>query len=73
MFVCTFKFNKKTVVFALVMIALVLIGIVLLAGAHDHGDSSAQTSPKPVTSVRSERSRVAYLAQYGWTVESPAQ
>ena len=71
MFVYTFKFNKKTAVFIVLMAALLLIGIVLLVGAHNK--AAAVEHPKPITAVRSERHRVAYLAQYGWEVESPAQ
>lgn len=71
MFVYTFKFNKKTAVFILLMAALILIGIVLLVGAHNKAETLE--TPKTVTSVRTERSRVAYLAQYGWEVASPAQ
>lgn len=70
MFVLSFKFNKKTAVFIVLMAALILIGIVLLVGAHNK--AASLETPKPVTTVRSERSRVAYLAQYGWEVESPA-
>ena len=70
MFMLTFKFNRKTAVFAVIMAALVLIGIVLLAGAHSR--TKKPETPRQVLTVRSERDRVDYLAQYGWEVESPA-
>ena len=68
MFMLTFKFNRKTAVFIIIMIALVLVGIILLAGAHH----AASAGSKPVYTVRNEKSRVAYLRQYGWEVASPA-
>jgi len=74
MLMYTVKFEKKKAVFAVVMAALVLIGIILLLGASDHGSKEdISTRPiKSVTDVRNEKHRVAYLAQYGWSVESPA-
>ena len=32
-----------------------------------------QNNKKEITNVKSEKNRVAYLAQYGWEVESPAE
>lgn len=69
MFMLTFKFNRKTAVFIVIMIALVLVGIILLASAHH---ASRQTQPEPVYTVKNEKNRVAYLRQYGWEVASPA-
>ncbi len=68
MFMLTFKFNRKTAVFIVIMIALVLVGIILLAGAHH----AAAAGAEPVYTVKNEKSRVAYLRQYGWEVASPA-
>lgn len=68
MFMLTFKFNRKTAVFIIIMIALVLVGIILLASAHHAASAGAE----PVYTVRNEKSRVAYLRQYGWEVASPA-
>lgn len=67
MFVLTMKLDRKKAAFIVVMAALVLIGIILLAGAYSRAASGGE-----VSKVKSEKSRVAYLAQYGWEVESPA-
>ena len=67
MVVMTMKFNKKSVVIAIILIALLIIGIILLVGAYNKD----QISNSPIINVRNENSRVAYLAQYGWEVESP--
>lgn len=69
MFMLTFKFSRKTAVFIVIMLALVLIGIILLASAYQR---SAGGQPQPVYTVKNEKSRVAYLLQYGWEVDSPA-
>lgn len=71
MFVAAIKFSKKTAVFIVVIAALILIGIVLLAGAHSKAQL-IEESAKLITTVRSEKDRVKYLAQYGWEVETPA-
>ena len=71
MFVVTWKFNRKTAVFVVLMAALVLIGIVLLAGAHSKAQS-LETAQRPVTAVKNDKTRAAYLRQYGWEVETPA-
>ena len=71
MFIVTWKFNRKTAVFAVLMAALVLIGIVLLAGAHSKAQA-LETAQRPVTTVKNDKTRAAYLRQYGWEVETPA-
>lgn len=70
MFICTLKFDRKKAAFAVILLALVIIGIILLVGAHHK--AADEREPKPVASVKSEKNRVAYLNQYGWSVESPA-
>ena len=69
MFVMTMKLDRKKIAFAVVMAALVIIGIILLIGAFS-GHSDAE--PRTDTSARTEKNRVAYIAQCGWEVESPA-
>lgn len=71
MFIVTWKFNRKTAVFIVLMAALVLAGIVLLAGAHSKAQS-LETAQRPVTTVKNDKTRAAYLRQYGWEVETPA-
>lgn len=78
MFICTLKFDRKKAVFAVVMAALVIIGIILLVGAFQKKAAAGTTEPAaarstPTASVKNEKGRVAYLAQYGWEVESPAE
>lgn len=68
MFVFTLKFDKKKAVFIVLMTALVLVGIIFLAstiGKLSSGKSSAGD-------ITTETGRAAYLAQYGWQVETPA-
>ena len=81
MFIFTLKFDKKKAAFIVVMAALVVIGIILLIGAHNRKENGSthtqvqtqsEVKSKPVVSVKNEKHRVAYLAQYGWEVESPA-
>ena len=72
LFVFTFKFNKKTAVFAVVVVALLLIGIVLMAGAYSKARALSEVQQTVVT-VKNDRTRSAYLRQYGWEVETPAQ
>ena len=72
MFVMTLRFSRKKAVFIVIMAALVLIGIILLVGAHSKRAELLARSEKVITSVKSEKDRVSYLAQYGWEVESPA-
>ena len=69
MFICTLKFDRKKAVFVIAMAALVLIGIILLVGAFTGG---AKTEAKAALSARNEKGRAAYLADCGWTVETPA-
>lgn len=71
MLICTVKFDKKKAVFWVIMAALVLIGIILLVGAHDRGGAAAGTRASSGT-LRTEKARVAYLAENGWEAESPA-
>ena len=71
MLICTVKFDKKKAVFWVIMAALVIIGIILLAGAHDRG-GAAQTSRSGGSTLRTEKARIAYLAENGWEAESPA-
>ena len=82
MFIYTLKFDKKKAVFAVIIAALIIIGIILLVGAHDRKNAAADTEDRQQTAQRekvradvngrNEKNRVAYLAQYGWEVESPA-
>ena len=82
MFIYTLKFDKKKAVFAVIIAALIIIGIILLVGANERKNAGAAASPraeneavenrKAIVNVRNEKNRVAYLAQYGWEVESPA-
>lgn len=69
MFICTLKFDRKKAVFVIAMASLVLIGIILLVGAFTGG---AKTEAKAALSARNEKGRAAYLADCGWTVETPA-
>lgn len=77
MFIYTLKFDKKKAVFAVVIAALLIIGIILLAGAFQK--KAAAEGPAPAAArvssdtVKNEKGRVAYLAENGWEVESPAE
>ncbi len=71
MLIWTMKFDRKKTAFWVVMAALVVIGIVLLIGARSPTAAAAQGAGK-AGSVKSEKARVAYLADCGWKVESPA-
>lgn len=53
----------------MIMAALVLIGIILLVGAYSRASTVSDSMAKK---IKTEQSRVEYLAQYGWEVESPA-
>ena len=68
MFVFTLKFDKKKAVFIVVMAALVLIGIIFLASAIGKASQGKHVSGD----ITTEAGRAAYLAQYGWQVETPA-
>ena len=70
MLIWTLKFDKKKAAFWVLMAALVLIGIVLLLGTRSHA-APAASGAGPSASVKSEKARVAYLAECGWKVESP--
>ncbi len=70
MFICTLKLDRKKLAFAVIMAALVMIGIILLLGTRER---AAADEPKAaIQHVTKEKNRVAYLAQYGWEVETPA-
>ena len=71
MLIWTLKFDRKKAAFWVIMAALVIIGVVLLLGAKTQA-ASAAPGGKSVSSVRSEKARVAYLENCGWKVESPA-
>lgn len=71
MLIWTLKFDKKKAAFWVLMAALVLIGIILLLGTRSHA-APAASGPKLSASVKNEKARVAYLADCGWKVESPA-
>ena len=71
MLIWTWKFDRKKAAFWVVMAALVLIGIVLLLGTRTRA-ASPETGGKPGASGKSETARVQYLADCGWTVETPA-
>ena len=71
MFICTLKLDRKKLAFAVIMIALVIIGIILLLGTRERAGSDAPARAS-TQHVSKEKGRVAYLAQYGWEVETPA-
>ena len=74
MFIYTLKFDRKKAAFAVVIAALLIIGIILMIGAHNKkaaAENPGQTQTNSV-SAKNERGRVAYLARYGWEVETPA-
>ena len=77
MFICTLKFDRKKAAFAVVMAALIIIGIILMVGAlqKKNAAGTAETGARAsaAASVKNEKGRVAYLAQNGWEVESPAE
>lgn len=73
MFVCTFKFTRKTAAFIVIMAALILIGIVLLAGAFHAKSQLSDKSADTVLYVRDSKGGAKYLAQFGWQVEEPAK
>ena len=73
----TLKFDRKKAAFAVVIAALLIVGIILMVGAFEKKSSSAATgtagSNRADTLVKNEKSRVAYLAENGWEVASPAE
>ena len=72
MLIWTMKFDKKKAAFWVIMAALVIIGIILLLGARDHGGGANTAGAKASSAVKTEKARVAYLADCGWSVETPA-
>ncbi|MCD7787263.1 MAG: DUF4830 domain-containing protein [Oscillospiraceae bacterium] len=66
----TLKFDRKKAVMGVVLAALVVIGVILLVSAHSRAAGDA--GREPVSTVRTEKARAAYLSQYGWEVETPA-
>jgi hypothetical protein len=72
MLIWTMKFDKKKAAFWVVMAALVIIGIILLLGARDHGAGANTAGAKASSAVKTEKARVAFLADCGWSVETPA-
>ena len=72
MFIYTLKFDRKKAAFAVVIVSLILIGIIVLMGAHQQKQAISEPAAKTISSVKNEKSRVAYLKQYGWDVETPA-
>ena len=68
MFVYTIKFNKKSMIFVLIMAVLIIFGIIMLIGIDRTPDNSTTISPK----AGSESKREEYLLSLGWQVESPA-
>ena len=71
MLIWTLKFDRKKAAFWIVMAALVVIGIVLLLGAHTNA-SASPSAAKQNGRVKNEKARVAFLAECGWKVDSPA-
>ena len=71
MFICTMKFDKKKAVFYVIMAALIVVAVILLAST---GNAKAAAPKKHVSAgnLRSEKDRIAYLAENGWEAESPA-
>ena len=72
MFIYTLKFDRKKAAFAVVIAALLIIGIILMIGAHNKKAAAESSGQAQTTSAKNERGRVAYLARYGWEVETPA-
>lgn len=71
----TLKFDRKKTAFAVVIAALLIVGIILMVGAFQKSASAKETAGTGRTDavVKNEKSRVAYLAQNGWEVASPAE
>ena len=72
MLIWTMKFDKKKAAFWVIMAALVIIGVILLLGALGHGAPAAAAGGKQSVTVKTEKARVAYLSDCGWSVETPA-
>ena len=80
MFICTIKFDKKKLVFLVIVAALLLVGMIFLVSAlgkaKAQSESAAANGVQAQTqslTVKSEKARVEWLAQNGWEVESPAE
>ena len=71
----TLKFDRKKTAFAVVIAALLIVGIILMVGAFQKSASAKETAGtgRADAVVKNEKSRVAYLAQNGWEVASPAE
>ena len=72
MFIYTLRFDRKKAAFVVVIAALLIIGIILMVGAHNKKAAAEGFGQAQTTSAKNERGRVAYLARYGWEVETPA-
>lgn len=72
MLIWTLKFDRKKAAFWALMAALVVVGIVLLLGARGGAVHHSDAAKPSAAAVKNEKTRVAYLADCGWTVESPA-
>ncbi len=69
MFVCTVKFDKKKILFIIIMAALVIFGIIMLLGI---GGGSRKTIQTADNKAGTESKRLEYLDSCGWQVETPA-
>ena len=71
----TLKFDRKKTAFAVVIAALLIVGIILMVGAFQKSASAkdAAGTGRADAVVKNEKSRVAYLAENGWEVASPAE
>ena len=65
MFVWTLKFDRKNVIFAIIMVALVIIGIIMLLGIDTDSSPESQES----TSISNETGHI-YLKSMGWEVDT---
>lgn len=72
MLIWTMKFDRKKAAFWVIMAALVIIGIVLLLGTRGQAAAAGAGAKSASSSVKSEKSRVAFLESCGWKVETPA-
>ena len=70
MFVLTLKWNKKIALGIIIALALAFVAAITLTATKPNKADS--TSGKEIINIKNEKSRVAYLKQYGWEVESPA-
>lgn len=72
MFIWTMKFDKRKAAFWVIMAALVIVGVILLLGAHRNAGPARTADAGQSASVKTEKSRVAYIERCGWKVETPA-